>query len=397
MTGAAVLTAASQSRILGANDRISVGLIGCGARSRELQPPFQKLNGPLTAVCDVWRTRAEQAQSQAPGAKLFDDHCRLLEMSGLDAVIVATPDHWHERIAVDALQAGKDVYVEKPLTLKIEEGPRIIQAARLHSRICQVGAQQRSGSHYIQARDEYLKAGKLGKIAFVRTWWTDGGGAAAANGPVKSGGHSVPAGLTEKPTDLDWNRFIAPVKWRAWDAHQFFNFRNYMDFSGGILTDKYVHWVDVVHMFMGQDAPISTDGAGGIYLAKDGRTVPDTMHIHAEYPGNFVCTFTNVAQTGLQRAGIEFTGTNGQLRIDREKFEYYPADKGATPVVVPCRTDLVEEHIQNFLECCRSRKMPNGDVAIGHRSAIAAHLGNLSLLEKRRIHFDPDREVILPA
>ena len=395
LTGAVALTAASQSRILGANDRISVGLIGCGARSRELQPPFQKLNGPLTAVCDVWRTRAEQSQAQAPGSKLFDDHRRLLEMPGLDAVIVATPDHWHERIAIDALHAGKDVYVEKPLTLAIEEGPRIIQAARMNNRICQVGAQQRSGSHYIQARDEYIK--KLGKITFVRTWWTDGGGAAAANGPAKSGGHAVPAGMTQKPADLDWNRFIEPVRWRAWEPRQYFNFRNYLDFSGGILTDKYVYWVDVVHMFMGQDAPLSADGAGGIYLAKDGRTVPDTMHLHYEYPDKFVCTFTNVAQAGLQRAGIEFTGTQGALRIDRDKFEYFSLEKGAPPLVVPCRTDLVEEHVQNFLDCCRSRKMPNGDVAIGHRSAIAAHLGNLSLLEKRRIHFDGQREMVLPV
>ena len=121
------------------------------------------------------------------------------------------------------------------------------------------------------------------------------------------------------------------------------------------------------------------------------------MHLHYEYPDNFVCTFTNVAQAGLQRAGIEFTGTQGALRIDRDKFEYFSAEKGAAPVVVPCRTDLVEEHVQNFLDCCRSRKMPNGDVAIGHRSAIAAHLGNLSLLEKRRIHFDGQREVVLPV
>jgi predicted dehydrogenase len=399
ITGAGVMafTAASQSRIAGANDRISVGLIGCGARSRELQPPFQKLNGPLTAVCDVWSTRAEEAQSSATGARIFNDHRKLLEMPSLDAVIVATPDHWHERIAVDALNADKDVYVEKPLTLKLEEGPRIIQAARVNNRICQVGAQQRSGSHYLQARDEYLKTGTLGKVTFVRTWWTDGGGAAAANGPVKTGGHSVPAGITGKPADLDWNRFIAPVRWREWDPYQYFNFRNYMDFSGGILTDKYVHWVDVVHMFMGQDAPLSTDGAGGIYLAKDGRTVPDTIHLQSEYPGNFVCTFTNVAQAGVQRAGIEFTGTLGQFRIDREKFEYLPAEKGAAPRVVACQTDLVEEYVQNFLDCCRSRKMPNGDVAIGHRSAIAAHLGNLSIIEKRRIHFDPERELALPG
>lgn len=396
-TGAVAITAASRSRILGANDRISVGLIGCGARSRELQPPFQKLNGPLTAVCDIWKTRAEKSQALAPGSKIFADHRKLLEMPGLDAVIVATPDHWHERIAIDALNTGKDVYVEKPLTLKIEEGPRIIQAARLNNRICQVGAQQRSGTHYIQARDEYMKTGRLGKVTLVRTWWTDGGGAAAAKGPVKTGGHAVPAGIQEKPADLDWNRFITPVAWRPWDPLQYFNFRNYMHLSGGIMTDKYVHWVDVVHMFMGQDAPLSADGAGGIYLAKDGRTAPDTLNVQYEYPGNFICTFTNVTQTGLPRAAIEFVGTEGQLRIDRTKFEFFPASKdAAAPTVVECRTDLVEEHVQNFLNCCRSRKLPNGDVAIGHRSAVAAHLGNLSLVEKRRIHFDADREMVLP-
>src|SRR5258708_31346060 len=136
-TGAAALTAASQSRVLGANDRMSVALIGCGARGNLLQPHFQKVNqAPLTAVCDVYRTRAEKTQALAPGAKLFGDHRKLLEMPGLDAVIIATPDHWHAAIAIDALNAGKDVYVEKPLTFKRDEGPKIIQAARVNNRIC---------------------------------------------------------------------------------------------------------------------------------------------------------------------------------------------------------------------------------------------------------------------
>src|SRR5262249_20243991 len=163
--GGAALTAASQSRILGANDRMSVALIGCGARGSYLQTVFQKLNkAPLTAVCDVWRTRAEKAQSIAPGSTVFTDHRRVLEAAGLDAVIIATTDHWHAPIAIDALNAGKDVYVEKPLTFKMEEGPLIIQAARVNDRICQVGAQQRSGAHYIRARDEHMRSGKLGKI-----------------------------------------------------------------------------------------------------------------------------------------------------------------------------------------------------------------------------------------
>jgi predicted dehydrogenase len=400
-TGAAALTAASQSRVWGANERLSIALIGCGARGSQLQPYFQKLNGPLTAVCDLWRTRAEKAQSLAPGSQRIDDHRKVLEMPGLDAVVVATSDHWHARIAIDALNAGKDVYVEKPLTRTIAEGAGIINAARTNNRVCQVGAQQRSGTHYKDARDGYLKTGKLGKVNLVRTWWTDGLGGGQgnrpANAPAPTGGHAVPPGMTNKPADLDWNRYVAPVRWRPWDPPQFFNFRNYMDFCGGILTDKFVHWVDVVHMFMGEQGPLTADAAGGIYVAKDGRTVPDTLNVHYEYPGNWVCTYTNVSQAGMQREGIEFCGTRGHLLIDRTKYEVFPPDSREQPRIVECKTDLVEEHVRNFIECVKSREMPNGDVALGHRSAIAAHLGNLSWIERRRIHFDPDRELVLPG
>jgi predicted dehydrogenase len=191
-------------------------------------------------------------------------------------------------------------------------------------------------------------------------------------------------------------RYVGPVKWRDWDPPQFFNFRNYLDFNGGILTDKFVHWVDVVHMFMEQDGPISADTAGGTYFAKDGRTVPDTLNVHLEYPGNWTVTYFNTPQAGLQREGIEFCGSNGHLRIDRTKFEFFPPERGSEPVIVACHTDLVEEHVQNFLDCCRSRKAPNGDVAAGHRSAQAAHLCNLSYVQRRRVHFDPERELVLP-
>jgi predicted dehydrogenase len=400
--GTAVLTAASQSRVQGANDRMSIALIGCGARGNLLLPHFQKLNqAALTGVCDVYRTRAEKCQALAPGAKLFGDHRKLLEMPGLDAVVIATPDHWHAPIAIEALNAGKDVYVEKPLTLRMEEGPKIIRAARLNDRICQVGAQQRSGTHYIQARDEYIRTGKLGKIHLVRTWWFDGGGGSNTNagspGGTGGGGHATPAGMTEKPADLDWNRYLGPVRWREWDPPQYSNFRNYRDFAGGILTDKFVHWVDAVHMFMGEDGPVAADNIGGTFFAKDGRTVQDTINLHLEYPGGWICTYFNTPQAGLQREGIEFCGTQGHLRIDRTKFEFFPPDRGAAPVVVECRTDLVEEHVADFLASCRSRKLPKGDVAFGHRSAQAAHLGNLSYEQRRRVHFDPDREIVLPA
>jgi predicted dehydrogenase len=392
--GVAAITAASYSRILGANNRPNIALIGCGARGSYLQTVFQKLNNaPLVGACDVWLTRAKQAQSIAPGAIVTGDHRKILEIPNLDAVIVATSDHWHAPIAIEALNAGKDIYVEKPLTLNMEEGPRIVHAARANNRICQVGAQQRSGSHYIEAHERFLKTGKLGKVNLARTWWFDGGNGA----PPKpgTGGHSTPIGLTEKPADLDWNRYVAPVKWRAWDPPQFFNFRNYIDLNGGIMTDKFVHWVDVVHMFMDQDGPVTADTAGGIYMSHDGRTVPDTLNVHLEYPGNWVCTYSNTPQAGLQREGIEFCGTHGHLRIDRTKYEYFGPEKDAAPVVTPCKTDLVEEHVQNFLDCIRSRKLPNGDVQKGHRSAQAAHLANLSFTQHRRINFDQEREIVL--
>jgi predicted dehydrogenase len=394
---AAVVTAASYSRIMGANNRLSVGLIGCGARGhKDLQPAFEKLNGPLTAVCDLWRRRADEAVTSSPGAKVFDDHRRLLELPGLDAVIVATSDHWHAPIAIDALNAGKDVYVEKPLTLRMEEGPRIVQAARVNRRICQVGTQQRSATHYLQARDEFIKNGKLGKILLARTWWADGGADRLVPGAGGGGGgHATPPGMQNVPADLDWNRYVAPVRWRDWTPAQFFNFRNYRDFSGGILTDKFVQWVDTVHMFMEQDGPTSVNMVGGIWASNDGRTVPDTIELAAQYPGDWLCTFTNLAAAGQVRAAIELCGTRGHLRIDRTKAEFFSAEKGAPPVVIECHTNLEEEHVKNFLDCCVSRKMPNSDVAAGHRSAQAAHLGNLSYEEKRRIHFDPDREILL--
>jgi predicted dehydrogenase len=203
--------------------------------------------------------------------------------------------------------------------------------------------------------------------------------------------------MKEKPADLDWNRYLGPVRWRPWDPPQYFNFRNYRDFSGGILTDKFVHWVDAVHMFMGEDGPVAADNIGGIYFAKDGRTVQDTINLHLEYPGGWICTYFNTPQAGLQREGIEFCGTQGHLRIDRTRFEFFPPEPGAAPVVVECHTDLVEEHVADFLASCRSRKLSKGDVALGHRSAQAAHLGNLSYEQHRRVHFDPDREIVLPA
>ncbi|MGE5569978.1 MAG: Gfo/Idh/MocA family protein [Rhodospirillales bacterium] len=385
--GVAGLSALSYSRILGANDRILLGVIGCGDRGQHDTNQFLKNpNVSVVALCDVYAAQIERLRRRAPEAKGFSDHRKLLEMKEINAVLIATPDHWHAPCTIDALNAGKDVYVEKPLTLKIEEGPEIVKAARVNGRVCQVGMQQRSGRHYIQAKQEYIDSGKLGKITLARTWWHG------------NGYHlrRAPASLQRKPDDLDWARFLGPLRWRDYDPQQFFNWRAYLDFGGGQVTDLFTHWIDVVHMFMGQDIPISASAAGGVYHYKDGRTAPDTINVLLEYPAGFTATFEATLVPGITGAAVEICGANGRLWIDRGRYEFHPVGRGTQPTIVKAEGNMDFDHVNNFLECMRTRNLPNGDVLVGHRSAQASHLGNIAYVQKRRLDFDPVREEILP-
>jgi predicted dehydrogenase len=387
LRGAAAMSAASYMRVMGANDRIQLGLIGCGDRGEYVMTVFQGTKQvDVTAACDIYGAKIDKVQQKATTAKGFNDHRKLLEAKNVDAVLIATPDHWHSSCAIDALNAGKDVYVEKPLTLTIDEGPPIVKAARVNNRICQVGMQQRSGENYLQAKREYIDSGKLGKITMARTWW---------HGNTYHL-RKAPAVLQTRPSNLDWARFLGPVKWRDYDPQQYFNFRAYLDFGGGQVTDLFTHWIDVVHMFMGQDNPIAASAAGGVYNYKDGRTAPDTINVLLEYPKEWVATFEATLAPGIRGAAVEMCGTEGKLFITRGGFEFLSAERNAQPVKVPYSKDQTIDHVQNFLDCCRSRKLPNADVQIGHRSAAASHLGNIAYVQKRRLNYNPDREEILP-
>jgi predicted dehydrogenase len=387
LRGVTAATALSYSRVFGANDRVQLGLIGCGERGRSDMGKFIKAgNTDVVALCDIYGAQTDRAKQTAPNARSFTDHRALLGLKDVDVALIAVPDHWHAAIAIDALNSGKDVYVEKPLTLKMEEGPVIVKAARLNNRICQVGMQQRSGKHYLEAKRLYMDTGKLGKVTLARTWWH---------------GNSyhlrkAPASLQTQPANLDWAHFLGPLKWRDWDPQQYWNWRAYLDFGGGQVTDLFTHWIDVVHMFMGQDNPISASALGGVYNYKDGRTAPDTINVLLEYPSQFTATFEATLVPGITGDAVELCGTEGRLWIDRTRYEFHPLGRNAQATVVQASSDLDLDHVENFLECVRSRKLPNGDVLIGHRSAQASHLGNLSYMQKRRIDFDPVREEILP-
>src|SRR5579864_4889285 len=347
LRGAGALTALSYSRVLGANDKIQLGVIGLGERGRSDMSQFQmNPSVDVTAVCDIYGVQIDKARQKAPNARSFTDHRKLLDMKEVDAVLIATPDHWHAAIAIDALNSGRDVYVEKPLTLKIEEGPPIVKAARVNERICQVGMQQRSGIHYLRAKREYFDTGRLGKITLARSWWH---------------GNSyhlrkAPESLQQKPSNLDWARYLGPVKWRDYDPQQYWNFRAFLDFGGGQITDLFTHWIDTVHMLMGQDNPISASAGGGIYHYRDGRTAPDTISVILEYPANWSATFEATLAPGANGAGMTFFGTEGRMDIDRGGFIFTPAEKGAKPTRVKATVEQTVEHVRNFLDCVKSRK-----------------------------------------
>lgn len=409
--GATALAAASYSRILGANDRIQVGVIGCGGRGSGQIRTF--LNIPeveIVGLCDLYGKKVAAAKQRVPQAETFSDHRKLLDRKNLDAVSISTPDHWHVPIAIDALNAGKDVYCEKPLTLKMEEGPRLIAAVHKNNRVFQTGMQQRSGPHYIQARDEYVKKGKLGAITMVRTYWY---------GSVGSFVKPVPPELVKQPADLDWKRFVEPVAWREYQPYQYNCFRAFLDFGGGQFTDLFAHWVDVAHMMLEQDRPERASAMGGFFIPDlkndgSGRTAPDTVAAQLDYPGGWTCTFEATLAAGINTNGVELYGTKGRMLITRGGFEFTPVEPAAprgyresfppTPqsdqkdtVIVKAEGNLMEQHARNFLECMRSRKQPYGDVVLGHRAAVACHLCTLSYKEKRQIHYDPVAERVIAS
>jgi predicted dehydrogenase len=381
---AATITALSYSRVLGANDRVGLGVIGTGERGTYVMTLFQKNSEvEVRALCDVYAKRIDEAQQKAPSTKTFADHRQLLELKEIDAVLIGSPDHWHRDHAVDAMNAGKDVYVEKPMCRTLDEAPDMVRAARVNERICQVGLQQRSGPIYIEPKEKFITTGALGKISHIDAIWHGGG--------VKP----EPTEPAEKPSNLDWVRFLGRVKYRDWSPGQYLNFRAYLDFNGGKMTDFGHHWMDVVHMYMGEHPPKSAVFAGGIYYNfHDGRTAPDTVNALFEYDGFTVLFQSNAYESEY---GITLHGDKGRLFVNRNRYQFVPAGRNVTGIEskqIP--GDITADHVRNFLDCCKSRKLPNADVGIASISIIPPLLGVQSYLEKRRLRFDPDRLEVLP-
>jgi predicted dehydrogenase len=400
--GPIVQTSSSPGRVLGANDRVRVGVIGTGRQGSSVMRGHQRLaDVEIAAVCDVFAPNLAKAAEAAPGAAKHTDFRRILDDKAIDAVVIATPDHWHALMTVLACQAGKDVYVEKPSSVAIAEGRAMVQAARTYHRIVQVGTQQRSQPHFQKAA-EIVKSGQIGDVTLVRCW-------NAANAP-KAGIGNPPD--SAPPEGLDWDMWLGPAKKVPFNPNRFgvvpdawSHFRWFWDYAGGMMTDWGVHLIDIVQMAMSVDAPLEVSTIGSKFYLTDNRETPDTIVATYRYP-TFAMTYENRVCNSMpingRYYGIEFLGSAGTLFVDRERYELRPEPAPGTrvqdivraepTVVAVTPADQHPSHMRNFIDCLKSRQAPICDIEIGHRSSSTAILGNMALRSGQTVVWDGKAE-----
>ena len=360
------LTALASTRVFGANDTVRIGVIGAGHRMKGLLDASDKV-GPyqIVAVSDVYAPNRDAIKERSNGlATTHLDYREVLEKD-VDALLIATPDHWHVRMAVDALAAGKDVYLEKPVTHTIEEGATLTHAVRSGKQILQCGMQQRSWTHFRDAVD-LVQAGSLGRVTQVRTYWWQ----------------NYHRNWPPKPIDeqaLDWKLWLGPAPDQPFTEEKFNYWRWFWNFGGGAMTDLFTHWIDVVHWAMKFDTPRQAQMLADKYVF-DQWDCPDTIQAAFRYPG-FDVVYEGMMNSSIDDGGIEFRGTEATLKIDRGGFSVYREGVpiGQNPVLIEHSfRDGTISHMENFFECIKTRKEPNAPVETGIAAARAGQIGNLA-------------------
>lgn len=409
-----------------ANDRIQIGVIGAGARSQELMEALMQHPGAaIVGVVDAYKGRVERAIERTGGhARAYRDYHEILAGKSIDAVVVATPDHWHKQIVVDAVRAGKDVYCEKPLTFRVEDGLEIVAAAQAAERIVQVGSQGMSSQVQQRAR-EMIQGGKIGKVTLIR---------AAYNRNTASGAWVYPIPPDASPQTVDWDTFLGSAPKRPFSLERFFRWRCFEDYSGGIATDLFVHLCTTIHFLMDAKAPARAMAMGELYRWKDGRDVPDTLNAILEYPEGFTVNLSSTFNNQTSAEGsFQILGTQGAIALSSGALTFYPemaaednrwivdswprrledayyrdpkvreAELVDTrkPVLKDATQEFREQgqdptiaHTGHFLDSVRSRKPYWEDATRGHRAAACAHMINFSARQKRQVEWDFDKDEI---
>jgi predicted dehydrogenase len=367
------------------SDQVSLGVIGSGGRGTFVMGVFQKDPSlRVSAICDVYEPNLENAISVAskiPGThpKVYRNYRELLADKDVQAVLIATPEHWHYQMVLDALAAGKDVYVEKPLCQTPEQGVALVEAERKTKQIIQVGMQRRSYDLYKDGR-AIVAAGTLGDVRMVRSWW------------LNNYLGSAPA--TKLAGPLDWEQWQGPAPRRALDPDRFRNWRFYSDYAGGILADQGAHIFDGIQMLMGAGSPSAVTAAAG-KPHKKGVDQPESVVATAEYPEDFVAVFTVNYAAMLYKSRNDqlnqLDGDKARMDIGREELKVFlkgaeeqPAIEKKSEKGFGWATDL---HVQNFLECIRTRQTPTAPMKLAFQAALVVQMANLSLKQGRRIRW----------
>jgi predicted dehydrogenase len=401
-------TTASRAAAGAANDKVRLGLIGAGSRGNQVLRTFLENDGvDFPYVVDIDDQHASETaetieKKRGLRPKTSREYREMLDDKDIDAVVIATPDHWHALPSIHAVMAGKDVYVEKPIGHNVAEGQAMIRAARKYDKIMAVGTQQRSAAHFQKAVDA-VRSGKIGKVFWVQTWNVEN------ISPVGMGIYPD----TTPPRHVDYDRWLGPAPARPFNINRFhLLFRWYFDYAGGMMSDWGVHLNDIVLWALDAKAPQAIYATGGIFTTSDDRDTPDTLQVIYEFPG---CTLTYSMRKGNglkyngHGYGILFCGTDGSLMLDREGYEIIP-DKttvpygiaGIHPDLKPRKIELEAEkekgidgqsaHIKNFLQCLSTRERPICDIEIGHRSTNTCHLGNIAYRLGRKLIWDGENE-----
>ncbi len=374
------------------SERVRVGMIGVGNQGGPKNNMKYFLKN-IVALCDLDKNYLAEAsdflnKEANLSAMMTDDYRRLLDSKDIDAVVVTVPDQWHATMTMDACKAGKDVYCEKPLTLVINEGRPMIEAARKHGRIVQTGTMQRSGVEFKLAV-ELVQKGIVGKVTAVNVTLPSPNWIARAGKPVPD---------SPPPEGFDFNRWLGPAPLRPYNKNRVhYLFRFYWDYSGGQQTNFGAHHLDIAQWGLGMDesGPVSVEGTG-TYNPDGWYETPDTTEIRYTYSSGVVMTCRQKLDTKSTDQGTEFVGEKGSLFVYRGGITTNPKEllkDVDVPKIVNAHANI--SHVNNFFECVKSRQTPAADISIGHRSATVCHLGNIAVRTKKKITWDPNQETIV--
>jgi predicted dehydrogenase len=393
--GAAFLASAS-ARVLGANDRVRVGMIGVGARGQDLLKQLLAVkSAELVAVADIYSRRLDEAEHLVPGVRKFRDHRQLLD-SDLEGVIVASPLHLHARHFLDTIAAGKDLYCEKTMTWSIPEAEQCLGAAKKSDRVIQIGLQHESSGALADARN-WIANGLLGKITEVESWMS-------RNTPRGKGQwvREVPADCVAE--NVNWKAFLDGRPDRPFDGYKFMNWRLFWEFSGGNVTENMVHQIAWIMSALNLPVPTSAYMSGGVFSEKDGREVPDTIAVTLDFPGDVLVTWQSTFSNSRYGLGERFLGSEGTVEHvagatdmisgkSDELTRYFPEPVNRSNGSPFTSNSPDQNHMANWIDCIRSRKTPNAPVELGYRTAVAAHMANLAYRSKHRVTLETARNV----